>query len=119
MCHSLQVCSKFSISFCLPFTVEKCLLVFVTGMNVFIFPLLLQYSCFHYSLHCGIHFYIGDQGLFLFFSFMSFVWLVMRVIQNAPEGSVVLKASVLWALPGYFLGIRRLNVIYSHAESLK
>lgn len=82
VCHSFQVCLKFSISFCIPFNTEIYLLAFLMGMNVFIFPLLLQYSCFHYSLHCVhravhfYHFYIGDQGLFLFFFFLvlCLVW---------------------------------------------
>lgn len=48
--HSFQVCLKFSISFCLPFNAEKYFLSFEMGMNIFIFPLFSQYSCFHYSL---------------------------------------------------------------------
>lgn len=51
---------------------------------------------------CAIHLYIGDQGLFLFFSCLSFVWLVRRVILNAPEGSVAPKASVLWVCQATF-----------------
>lgn len=43
--------------------------------------------------------------------YFSFVWFAMSTILRAPEGSVVLKASVLSALPGYFLGTRRLNLI--------
>lgn len=89
------------------------------GLNVFVFPLLLQYSCFQHSLHCvhcAIHFHIGDQGLFLVFSLMFFVRLATRVIQKAPEGSVVLKASALWALPRYFLAAGGLG-LFTHMQT--
>lgn len=115
--HSFQVCLKFSISFRLPFNAKKYFLAFEMGMNVFIFPLFSQYSGFLYSLHCvhcAVHFYIADQSLFLF-SHLFFLCLVCNeqsLSLRAPEGSVVLKALVLLALPGYFLGNRRLNVIY-------
>lgn len=83
-------------------------------MNVFIFPLFSQYSGFLYSLHCvhcTVHFYIADQDFPPLF-FLCLVCNEQSLSLRAPEGSVVLKALVLLALPGYFLGTRRLNVIY-------
>lgn len=76
--------------------------------------------CLHYLSYCAIHSDSRDQGLLLVFSpLISFVWYLTRVTHNAPEGSVVLKALVLWDLPLYLSGIRRMNAIYSHADLLK
>lgn len=68
-----------------------------------------------YTVYSVLFIFTLKTKAFSHFSPLFFLCLLCNeqaLSLRAPEGSVVLKASVLLALPGYFLGTRRLNVIY-------
>lgn len=85
---------------CLYFSIVFCsIIVFIT----------------HYTVYTVLCIFTLETKAFSYFSPLLFLCLVCNeqtLSLRAPEGSVVLKASAPLALPGYFLGTRRLNVIY-------